>query len=60
MPIFSKKGFHINSSKAIGNLKKSEYKYSSNDDGSFEVCDPNGYKFVLNPSDEGNLYNYCS
>jgi len=45
-------GFHINSSKAIGNLKKSEYKYNSNDDGSFEVCDPNGYKFVLNPSDE--------
>jgi len=45
-------GFHINSSKAIGNLKKSQYKYTSNDDGSFEVCDPNGYTFVLNPSDE--------
>jgi len=45
-------GFHINSSRAIGNLKESQYKYNSNDDGSFEVCDPNGYKFVLNPSDE--------
>jgi len=45
-------GFHINSSKAIGNLKKSQHKYDSNEDGSFEVSDPNGYKFVLSPSDE--------
>ena len=41
----------INSNQVVENIKTKNYSHTVRPDGSYEVLDPNGYKFVIMPSD---------
>jgi len=42
----------IKSNEVIENIKTKNYYHTVRPDGSYEILDPNGYKFVIMPNDK--------